>query len=142
MSTKTPITTTHEPLLSDEQVWAIVDKWQRSDDTEWDCACNATCDAMDHYEKDRRSNLSRIAELEARLEAIRVAAHRFKDSYGKVVRAGDTVIIEETYRNERHTGKEAVVSWDESNGVYRYLADGMFSPSDFYGVHKFKKIKP
>ena len=83
-----------------------------------------------------------IRELEARLEAMRVAAHRFKDSYGKVVRAGDTVIIEETYRNERHTGKEAVVSWDESNGVYRYLADGMFSPSDFYGVHKFKKIKP
>ena len=80
MSTKTPIATTHEPLLSDEQVWAIVDKWQRSDDTEWDCACNATCDAMDHYEKDRRSNLSRIAELEAQLEAMRAVGDSMRDA--------------------------------------------------------------
>lgn len=60
-----------EPLLSDDEVYAIVDKSQRMDDTEWDCACNATSEAIELYEAARAKDAALIQTL---VDAIQLVA--------------------------------------------------------------------
>lgn len=67
---------------------------------------------------------------------------KFKDSYGKVVKPGDTIVIETLYRSGRNEGRRAEVQWDEQHGMFQYKTDAMHSFDDFYGVHRFKKVKP
>ena len=80
MSTKTPIPTTPEPLVTDAQIndgRAMYKKLRLLSVGEAEAEAGAEghtqgCVAIVHiYEKDRRANLSRIAELEAQLEALR-----------------------------------------------------------------------
>ncbi len=65
----------------------------------------------------------------------------FKDSYGKIVRDGDTILIEETYGRDRLHGKQFTVKWNAENGMYQWGAPGCVD-DDFYSIHKFRKIKP
>jgi hypothetical protein len=52
-----------EPLLSDGEVYSIVDKWQTMEDTEWDCACNAVSEAIELHEAARAKDAELIQQL-------------------------------------------------------------------------------
>ena len=69
---------------------------------------------------------------------------KFKDSYGKVVKDGDTILIESTYNSSWPEGSKATVYWSDHVGMFRWEAKrgGMELTDDFYRIHKFKKIKP
>ncbi len=67
-----------EPLLSDGEVYSIVDKWQTMEDTEWDCACNAVSEAIELHEAARAKD----AELIQRLVDGLKHAQNFAQQYG------------------------------------------------------------
>ena len=68
----------------------------------------------------------------------------FYDSYGTPLIDGDRVIIEKHYSYQFLEGQEAIVSWDSKAGMYLYkvkLNTGYNIPTNFHGVHSFKKIE-
>jgi hypothetical protein len=69
---------------------------------------------------------------------------KFIDSFGQVVRHGDTVEIQRTYGGHCGQGQRCRVTWDSKGGVYEYtfrVGNGTVT-SDFASVHQFRKIKP
>lgn len=68
----------------------------------------------------------------------------FKDSNGKRVKSGDTVLIESTYSGLYGQGQRCEVLWEESVGqyAYRYRRGSRASTTDFAGVHRFVKCSP
>lgn len=66
----------------------------------------------------------------------------FKDSNGKRVKSGDTVLIESTYNGRSGQGQRCEVLWDEECGqyAYRYKVGSMYGSTDFVGVHRFTKV--
>lgn len=68
----------------------------------------------------------------------------FYDSYGTPVVAGDSVLIEKHYSYQHIEGQIAIVSWDSEKGMYLYqvqLKIGYNIPTNFHGVHSFKKLE-
>ncbi len=66
---------------------------------------------------------------------------KFVDSYGRIVRDGDTVLIEQTYGRRVIEGKKASVSWDGERGMFRFSITDLVYGDNFNGIHKFKLIK-
>lgn len=68
----------------------------------------------------------------------------FYDSYGTPVVAGDTIVIEKHYSYQHQEGEKSTVSWDSKVGMYKYQIQRKKEyhvPSNFHGVHSFKKIE-
>ena len=65
---------------------------------------------------------------------------KFVDSYGKTVKDGDTILIEETYGRRAIEGKSVPVSWDAKKGMFRFSYPPLFINDDFHTVHKFKRL--
>jgi hypothetical protein len=68
----------------------------------------------------------------------------FMDSYGNAINIGDNIIIDSDYNYQHNNGAEAEVLWDEKKGVFKYKITNKFPnhQSDFYGIHKFRKMNP
>lgn len=68
----------------------------------------------------------------------------FMDSYGNAINVGDKIIIESDYNYQQNNGAEAEVLWNETKGLFQYKITNKFHyhQSDFYGIHKFRKLNP
>lgn len=67
---------------------------------------------------------------------------KFYDSYGKIVKDGDRILIEENYNFPDLNGKDYTIKWDAAKGMYRFHKQPDCSDygDDFYGIHTFKKV--
>ena len=65
---------------------------------------------------------------------------KFVDSYGKTVKDGDTILIEETYGQRLIEGKHAKVKWSQEKGMFLFSYPPLFINDDFHGIHKFKRL--
>jgi CRISPR/Cas system-associated protein Cas7 (RAMP superfamily) len=66
----------------------------------------------------------------------------FRDSYGKPVKHGDTIVIEENYNFHQINNQQFIVKWHSDKGMYRYhkLVNFETIGDDFYGIEKFRVI--
>lgn len=68
----------------------------------------------------------------------------FFDSYGDIVVDGTKIIIEAHYNYQHFINRPAIVKWNSERGMYRFYFIEKAKHDlgyDFYGVHKFKKVK-
>ncbi|HMT01852.1 MAG TPA: hypothetical protein PKD00_11340 [Burkholderiales bacterium] len=97
---------------------------------------------LSNIEKWNLEELAKITEgyVEQKVKELTNSMPIFKDSYGNIVKHGDTVFIEKCYGFSPNEKKEFTLTWDSNYGMYKYGVSDKSTGHPFFGVVRFKLV--